>query len=115
MSWLKDIGDKMYTEGWGPSSPLLPGDAQMKYTPKETASSVRMKGIFGAGDTPSNPLAMSQASGHNPFEQEEVEIINKPQALHFIDKELNKLNPNNQLDQSAILALSKLKEIFEKL
>jgi hypothetical protein len=113
-NWLKEMGSKMYTEGWGPGSPNLPGDARTLYTPSETKDSVKMKGIFGAGDSPSNMLGMSQASGQNPFEQEEEEVISKTKLLQYVNQELEKLNPNNQLEKSAVLILTKLKEIVER-
>lgn len=102
--WIKELGD-IYTEAWGPSSPNLPGNARGVLPARETKDSVRMKGIFGAGDSPSNALAVSQASGQNPFEQEEDQMISKNTVLKIIDHYLSDLDSRNRLDRSGISAL----------
>lgn len=68
--WQKQLGE-LYVEGWGPTTPNLPGDARGVKPAVETKDSLRMKGLFGAGDSPANMASISGASGQNPFEQEE--------------------------------------------
>ena len=109
------MGDKMYTEGWGPGRPELPGDAKTHYSSTETKDSIRMKGVFGAGDSPSNMLAMSQASGQNPFEQEEDQMISKNTVLKMIENCMGGLDSSNKLDQSAVFAIGQLKSKVDKL
>jgi hypothetical protein len=106
--WIDDIG-KLYTESWGPGSPNRPGDARGVLPARETHDSVRMKGIFGAGDSPSNALAVSQASGQNPFEQEEDEMISKNTVLKMISEAMDSLDSVSTLDQSGVFALGQLK------
>ena len=106
--WLKELGN-LYTEAWGPSSPNMPGDARGMLPARETKDSIRMKGIFGAGDSPANMASLSQASGQNPTEQEEDQLISKNTVLSLIDKHLAHLDSKNQLDKSGVLHLGKLK------
>lgn len=106
--WIDDIG-KLYTESWGASSPNTPGDARGMLPARETKDSVKMKGIFGAGDSPSNALAVSQASGQNPFEQEEDQLISKNTVLKMIGEAIETLDSVNTLDQSGVFALGQLK------
>lgn len=107
--WIDDIG-KLYTESWGPSSPNRPGDARGVMPARETHDSIKMKGIFGAGDSPSNALAVSQASGQNPFEQEEDQMISKNTVLKLIETHIGHLDSKNRLDQSGVMHLGKLKQ-----
>ena len=58
-------------EQWGPTTPNLPGDVRGMKAAVETKDSLRMKGLFGAGDSPANMASISGASGQNPYEQEE--------------------------------------------
>ena len=109
MSYINDLG-KLYSESWGPSSPNLPGDGRSRMPPQETKDSIRMKGIFGAGDSPSNMAAVSQASGQNPFEQEEDEMISKNTVLKIIDHYMADLDSKNRLDQSGVAALGYVKK-----
>lgn len=106
--WIDEIG-KLYTESWGPSSPNAPGDARGVLPAQETKDSIRMKGVFGAGDSPTNPLAVSQASGQNPFEQEEDQLISKNTILKMIGEAIDTLDAVNTLDQSGVFALAQLK------
>ena len=112
--WLKDLGN-LYNEGWGPSSPNLPGDAKFSLPPHETKDSLRMKGVFGAGDSPSNMASLSMSSGQNPYEQEEDQMISKNAVLQIVEKHLQHLDQKNQLDTSAILHLTQLKKDLLKL
>jgi hypothetical protein len=111
--WIKQLGEmyseSLYKESWGPSSPNMPGDARGMLPARETKDSVRMKGIFGAGDSPSNALSVSQASGQNPFEQEEDQMISKNTIMKMIGEAMNGLDSKNKLDQSAVFALGNLK------
>ena len=107
--WIKELGN-LYTEAWGPSSPNLPGDVRGMLPPRETKDSVKMKGIFGAGDSPSNALSVSQASGQNPFEQEEDQMISKNTVLAIVDHYLNDLDSKNRLDHSGIVSLQYVKK-----
>jgi hypothetical protein len=74
MSYITDLGE-LYSESWTPGSPNLPGDSKATTRPQETASSLRMKGVFGSADSPANMASLSQASGQNPYEQEEEPSI----------------------------------------
>lgn len=112
--WLQDLR-KIYTEGWGPSSPNLPGDSKATTPPAETRDSLRMKGVFASGDSPSNMAAVSMASGQNPYEQEEERAISKKVILDLIEDEFTTLSHTNTMDRSAILALSTLKKKLNKL
>jgi hypothetical protein len=111
--WIKEIG--MLYEGWGPSSPNLPGDSRATLPPQETKDSVRMKGIFGSGDSPANMASLSQASGQNPYEQEEDKALSKSKVLLLIDYVLADLDSNNNLDKSGVMALTTLKNKIKKL
>ena len=106
--WIDDIG-KLYTESWNPSSPNRPADARGVMPARETHDSVRMRGVFGAGDSPSNPLAVSQASGQNPYEQEEDQMISKNTVMKMIGDAVETLDVVNTLDQSGVFALTQLK------
>lgn len=112
--WLKDLGE-LYNEGWGPSSPNLPGDSRATMTPKETHDSLRHKGIFGSADSPANMASLSQASGQNPYEQEEDQMISKNTVLKLIHQCLSELDSKNQLDKSGIMSISKLKNKINRL
>lgn len=112
--WLKDLGN-LYVEGWGPSSPNLPGDSRATLPPQETHDSLRMKGVFGSADSPANMASLSQASGQNPYEQEEDKALSKAKVLKLIDDALRTLDPVNNLDKSGIMALSTLKNKIKKL
>jgi hypothetical protein len=112
--WLNELKD-LYSESWNVSSPNLPGDAKGMKPPSETMDSLRMKGIFGAGDSPSNRYSVSQASGQNPMEQEEDQMISKHSVLRILNAGIEKLDSVNRLDQSALLSLSEIKKIIEKL
>jgi len=68
--WQKQLGE-LYMESWGPTTPNLPGDVKGMKPAVETKDSLRMKGLFGSGDSPANMASISGASGQNPFEQEE--------------------------------------------
>ncbi len=68
--WQKQLGE-LYLESWEPTTPNLPGDARGVKPAVETKDSLRMKGLFGAGDSPANMASISGASGQNPYEQEE--------------------------------------------
>jgi hypothetical protein len=68
--WQKQLGE-LYAESWGPSSPNTPPNIKGVKPAIETKDSLRMKGLFGAGDSPANMASISGASGQNPFEQEE--------------------------------------------
>ncbi len=68
--WQKQL-EELYLEQWGPTTPNLPGDVKGMKPAVETKDSLRMKGLFGAGDSPANMASISQASGQNPTEQEE--------------------------------------------
>lgn len=68
--WHKQLGE-LYLESWGPSSPNTPPNRSGVKPAIETNDSLRMKGLFGAGDSPHNMASLSQASGQNPMEQEE--------------------------------------------
>ena len=114
MSYITDLG-KLYSEGWGPSSPNLPGDSRATLPPQETASSLGMKGVFGSADSPANMASLSQASGQNPYEQEEDKALSKTKVLKLIDFVLNDLDSNNNLDKSGVMALSNLKNKIKKL
>jgi len=106
--WLKELGN-LYNEGWNPGGPNSPGDARNVHPAQETATSLRMKGVFGSGDSPANMASLSQASGQNPFEQEEDQMISKNTVLQMIEDHLSHLDSNNRLDQSGVLHLGKLK------
>ena len=68
--WQKQLGE-LYIESWNPTTPISPADVRGMKSAVETKDSLRMKGLFGAGDSPPNMAAISQASGQNPMEQEE--------------------------------------------
>lgn len=68
--WQKQLGE-LYVESWGPSSPNTPPNIKGVKPAIETNDSLRMKGLFGAGDSPPNMANVSAASGQNPMEQEE--------------------------------------------
>lgn len=112
--WLKELGN-LYNEGWGPSSPNLPGDARTRMSPHETKDSIRMKGIFGSGDSPANMASLSMASGQNPYEQEEEHTLSKSDVLNLIDAAMADLDPNNNLDKSGVLALGVLRKKIKSL
>jgi hypothetical protein len=107
--WLNDLGN-LYTEGWGPGTPNLPGDARGMLPARETKDSIKMKGVFSAGDSPSNMLSVSQASGQNPFEQEEDKALSKSNVLNLIDAAMADLDKHNNQDALALLVLGTLRK-----
>lgn len=113
--WIQELGNIYLNEGWGPSSPNLPGDSRATIPPQETATSLGMKGVFGSADSPANMASLSQASGQNPYEQEEDKALSKSKVLNFIDAALETLDSGNQLDRSGILALITLKRKIKNL
>ena len=106
--WLKELGE-IYSEGWNPGGPNLPGDSKATFPPQETRDSLRMRGVFGAGDSPASMYSNSLASGQNPYEQEEDQMISKNTVLKMIDTHIGHLDSANRLDQSGVLHLGKLK------
>jgi hypothetical protein len=111
--WLKDLG--MIYEGWGPSSPNLPGDSRATLQPQETADSVRMKGVFGSADSPANMASLSMASGQNPYEQEEDKALSKSKVLNLISSSMENLDTNNNSDKNVLLILGTLKKKIQSL
>lgn len=106
--WIQELGN-LYTEGWGPSSPNLPGDGRSRMAPRETHDSLMMKGTFGSADSPANMASLSMASGQNPYEQEEDQMISKNTVLQMIGEALETLDSVITLDQSGVFALGQLK------
>lgn len=111
--WIKEIG--MLYEGWGPSSPNLPGDSRATLPPQETKDSVKMKGVFGSADSPANMASLSMASGQNPYEQEEDKALSKSNVLNLIDAAMDNLDPKNNLDKSGLLSLGVLRNKIKKM
>jgi hypothetical protein len=112
--WLKDLGN-LYEEGWGPSSPNLPGDGRSRLPPQETKDSIRMKGTFGSADSPANMASLSMASGQNPYEQEEDKALSKSKVLNLISSSMENLDINNNSDKNALLILGTLKKKIQSL
>jgi hypothetical protein len=111
--WIKEIG--MLYEGWGPSSPNYPADGRSTLPPQETKDSIRMKGVFGSGDSPANIASLSMASGQNPYEQEEDSAVSKSTILQLLHKSMQDLDHNNNMDKNSILILSGLIKIIKNL
>lgn len=103
---------ELYVESWNPGSPNLPGDARGVSRARETHDSLRMKGVFGSGDSPANMAALSQAGGieFNPVEQEEDKAVSKSNILALIDHSLLKLDSNNNSDKTALLIIGLLRK-----
>lgn len=114
--WLKDLGE-LYVEGWGPGSPNLPVNAKGVPRAQETHDSIRMKGIFGSGDSPSNMAAVSQAGGieFNPVEQEEDKALSKSKVLGLIDSSMATLDSKNNSDKTALLIMGILRKQINRL
>jgi len=112
--WLKELGN-LYNEGWNPGSPNLPGDARGVSRAQETATSLRMKGVFGSGDSPANMASLSMASGQNPYEQEEDTALSKSNVLNLIDASMADLDSNNNSDKTALLILGTLRKKIKSL
>ena len=80
------------------------------YTPpQESQMSLRYKGIK-IGGPEVNMMDQSLASGQNPYEQEEGESVDKNSVINLIDKHLSKLDIHNNLDRSAIMILTDIKQ-----
>lgn len=113
--WLKDLGN-LYNEGWNTGGPSSPGDARNSYPAHETATSLRMKGVFGSGDSPANMSNLAMTTMNVPtMEQEEGEVINKNDVLSLIRKHISHLDNNNRLDKSGILHFGYLLNDINKL
>ena len=112
--WLTELGH-LYTEGWTPGSPNLPGTARGAVRAQETPDSLRMKGTFGSGDSPPNMAAQSMASGQNPYEQEEEATLSKSNVLNLIDASMADLDHRNNSDKTALLILGTLRKKIKSL
>lgn len=77
--------------------------------PQESQMSLRYKGIKMGGPMV-NQMDQSLASGQNPTEQEEGECVEKSAIISLINSHLEKLDINNNLDRSAIMILTDIKQ-----
>ena len=108
--------ETLYSESWLITSPSQPGDAKGLKQPVETKDSISYKGLFGSGSgAQRNPYALGQASGQEPFEQEEDSMISKQMVLRLIGGFMAGLDSRERLDQSAVMVLSKLKNEIKKI
>lgn len=60
--WINEISKVYLEEGWGPTTPSLPGNARGVHQPVETQDGLRYKGVFGAGGDPPN-IAVASGAG----------------------------------------------------
>lgn len=114
----RDLADmaNLYCESWLITSPSQPGDAKGLKQPVETKDSVSYKGLFGSGSgAQRNPYALGQASGQEPFEQEEDKMISKNTVLAMVGKFLDGLDSHERFDQSGVIVLTHLKTLIKKL
>jgi len=109
-----ELCDDVLKESWSGLSMRQPINRGGFSAPAETADSLRYKGSFSVD--PGNGTDKSMASGQNPGvgEQEEGEVIDKEAVFFYIDEELKNLDIDNNLDRSAILALSNLKKMITR-
>lgn len=109
--WIQEMGE-LY-EAWNPGTNNAPRIAGVP-VPTETRDSIRMKGIFGTPEE--SQYNMSSAnSGSQPFEQEEVAMVEVGKVFQLIDGLIQTLDKQNNLDKSAILALSQLKNKISRI
>lgn len=114
MDELKEV----YNESWGISSPNLPGDVKGVKPAQETKDSLRYRGVFGAGGSPPNIYASSEARGgvyEQEEDQKEDQMISKNDVLKIVRKHKGHLSPSNELDKSGILHISFIEKEIEKL
>jgi hypothetical protein len=100
--------DEILEESWDGMTmnrPPIKGGLQSPTDSKNTLSSTQAKIGIDQGSL----LAQSEASGQNPYEQEESGAIDKQRLFKMIDYLLQDLDNAKITDRTAIMILGKLK------
>ena len=106
---LFDAYGQILEESWGGMAmnrPPLKGGTQAPRDTKNTLSSASSK----IGIEQGSLYNQSQASGSNPYEQEESKAIDKQRVFDTIDHLLIDLDSSKITDRTAIMVLGKLKK-----
>jgi hypothetical protein len=109
---LFDAYDEVLEESWGGlamNRPPLKGGTQAPQDAKNTLSSASTKIGIDQGSL----FNQSQASGQNPYEQEESGCIDKLKVHGIIDNLLSELDSSKITDRTAIMVLGKLKKLIK--
>jgi len=106
---LFDAYENIFNESWGGMAmnrPPLKGGTQAPQDTKNTLSSASSK----IGIEQGSLFNQSQASGQNPYEQEENGAIDKKRVFQMIDRLLQDLDNSKITDRTAVMVLGKLKK-----
>jgi len=99
-------------ESWGGMAmnrPPLKGGTQAPQDTRNTLSSASSK----IGIEQGSLYNQSQASGQNPYEQEESGSIDKQKVYGIIEHLLKDLDSSKITDRTAVMILSKLKKLIK--
>lgn len=109
---LFDAYSGILEETWGGlamNRPPLKGGTQAPQNAKNTLSSASSK----IGIEQGSLYNQSQASGQNPYEQEESGSIDKQKVFGAIDALLKDLDASKITDRTAVMVLGKLKKVLK--
>ncbi len=109
---LFDAYEDILEESWGGlamNRPSIKGGLQAPQDTKNTLSSASSK----IGIEQGSLYNQSQASGQNPYEQEESRAIDKQKIYGIIDYLLNDLDSSKITDRAAVMVLGKLKKLIK--
>jgi hypothetical protein len=110
---LFEAYSEVIEESWGGMAmnrPPLKGGTQAPQDTRNTLSSASSK----IGIEQGSLYNQSQASGSNPYEQEESKSIDKQRIYDIIDYLLKDLDSSKITDRTAVMILGKLQNILNK-
>lgn len=109
---LFDAYEDILEESWGGlamNRPPIKGGIEAPQDAKNTLSSASSK----IGIEHGSLFNQSQASGQNPYEQEESKAIDKQKIYSIIDSLMDELDPKKITDRTAVMILGKLKKLIK--